>query len=99
MNLHKTILASLVFCQGKSLQCQKNDNFPVAIGRIATMSNFSNVQFALKKGGTISYDVVTGPCQYSRNLEKLLRDQQRSYLSANLALSSQFSYTRKGSSK
>ena len=32
----------------------------------------------LKKGGTISC-VVTGPCQprYSRDLEKLLRDQQR----------------------
>ena len=31
----------------------------------------------LKKGGTISC-VVTGPCQprYSRDLEKLLRDQQ-----------------------
>ena len=47
-------------------------------------NHFSTVQSVLKKGGTISYDVVTGPHQYSRNLEKLLRDQQHSYLSANL---------------
>ena len=47
--------------------------------------HFSTMRFVLKKGGTISYDVVTGlPRQYSRNLEKLLHDQQRSYVSANL---------------
>ena len=42
------------------------------------------------------YDVVTGP-QYSRNLEKLLRDEQRiaTYLLI-CVLSSQSSYTRKG---
>ena len=61
-------------------------------------NHFSTVQFVLKKGGTISYDVVTGPPrQYSRNLEKLLRDQQRSYLSANLRpFLAKYSYTRKG---
>ena len=46
-------------------------------------NHFSTVRFVLKKGGTISYD-VTGPRQYSRNLEKLPHDQQRSYISANL---------------
>ena len=50
---------------------------------------FSTVRFVLKKGGTISYDVVTGPCQYSRNLEKLLCDQQRSYVSANSSVNLQ----------
>ena len=43
------------------------------------LDHFSTVQFFLKKGGTISC-VVTGPRQpawYSRDLEKLLRDQQR----------------------
>ena len=35
-------------------------------------NHFSTVQFVLRKGGTISYDVVTGPRQYSGNLEKLL---------------------------
>ena len=47
-------------------------------------NHFSTMRFVLKKGGTISYDVVTGPRQYSRNLEKLLCDQQRCYVSANL---------------
>ena len=39
-------------------------------------NHFSTIRFVLKKGGTISYNVVTGPSHYSRNLEKLLRDQQ-----------------------
>ena len=47
-------------------------------------NHFSTMWFVLKKGGTISYDVVTGPRHYSRNLEKLLHDQQCSYISANL---------------
>ena len=52
-------------------------------------NHFSTVRFVLKKGGTISYDVVTGPRQYSRNLEKLLCDQQRSYVSANSSVNLQ----------
>ena len=33
----------------------------------------------------MSYDVVTGPHQYSRNLEKLLRDHHHhSFVSANM---------------
>ena len=48
------------------------------------LNHFSTVRFVLKKGGTISYNVVIGPRQYSRNLEKPLLDQQRSYVSANL---------------
>ena len=39
-------------------------------------NHFSTVRFILKKGGTILYDVVTGPRQYSRNLEKQLCHDQ-----------------------
>ena len=64
--------------------------------RTCASNHFSNVRFVLKKGGTISYDVTGPPRQYSRNLEKLLRDQQRSYAYLLIcALSSQSSYTRK----
>ena len=43
-------------------------------------NHFSTMRFVLKKGGTISYDDVTGPRQHSRNQEKLLRDQRHSYI-------------------
>ena len=56
-------------------------------------NHFSTVRFVLKKGSTISY-VVTGPHHYSRNLEKLLHDQQRSYIYLQIcALSLQSSYS------
>ena len=46
-------------------------------------NHFSTMRFVLTKGGRILYDGVTGPRQYSRNLEKLPRDQQHSYVSTN----------------